>query len=208
MLLENERMKKLVATMIVVVCMLATFGITFYYVSTVKNNEIEEIRYTYDQEIYTLNNQITDYQDHVVDLNNQVSDLNNETEYLKEWLHYDQNLEFDKLMGRWNLTEGDENIHYPVIWFRSNEYKPGLSSAKIYRNVLLDLPYPDVTNGYSGAYFARYYIEEGEINFERVSSVYPYSIEYSYTLDNDTLYLSSEEIGDATYERTLWYDWP
>jgi len=75
-------MKQAIAIIIVVLCIIATFGITYIFVNDIKDDEILNLKERYELDIYNLNNTIDELNDQLENIPN----IYEEEKFLGSWL--------------------------------------------------------------------------------------------------------------------------
>ena len=92
-------MNQTVASIVVIVCIFATFGTTYAVVNANKDQEITELKVQYELDIYNLNNR-----------------MNNLTSQLLQYVGDE-----DMFVGSWNRSLGDKHRYYDTMYLYSNK---------------------------------------------------------------------------------------
>lgn len=118
--LRSEKMNRFLAIGMVIICILATFGITYNVVNTVKEQEKLKMNNEFKEEISSLNSQITSKD---AQINNLINEFNK--------INYTFVSELNNLSGTWERTDGDEDFFYEKMEFSSNFFTLGSLFTKL-----------------------------------------------------------------------------
>jgi hypothetical protein len=113
-------MNRFLAIGMAIICILATFGITYNVVNAVKEQEKLKMNNEFEEEISSLNSQISSKD---AQINNLTNDLNK--------VNYTSISELKNLSGTWERTDGDENFFYKKMEFSQNFFTLGSLFTKL-----------------------------------------------------------------------------
>jgi hypothetical protein len=120
-------MNKNLAIGIVIICILATFSITYTIVNAVKEQEKLKINNEFADEISLLNSQLSSKDTQISSKDAQINTLTNKL----NGIDYDNISELTRLSGTWERTDGDETFFYEKMIFGPNFFTNGSLFTKL-----------------------------------------------------------------------------